>query len=237
MRIAEIFASLQGEGLLAGTPSTFIRTSGCNLRCIWCDTPYTSWAPEGDAMTVAEVLDRVRLLPARHAVITGGEPLVVAEAVELCRALRQAGWHITIETAGTVLPVGGLTEAIADLMSISPKLASSAPPAEAAGDWQARHQATRRQDDVLAALMAQGPYQLKFVIDSEADLTEMLAWLVDLGLKAGQVDPNRVCLMPQGRSVAELTATATWLELECHRLGFRLAPRHHVAWFGHVRGT
>ncbi|NCA11954.1 7-carboxy-7-deazaguanine synthase QueE, partial [bacterium] len=45
MRIAEIYASLQGEGLFAGTPSTFVRTSGCNLRCVWCDTPFTSWQP------------------------------------------------------------------------------------------------------------------------------------------------------------------------------------------------
>ena len=58
MRIAEIFASLQGEGLLAGTPSTFIRTSGCNLRCVWCDTPYTSWSPEGETAAALEQRDR-----------------------------------------------------------------------------------------------------------------------------------------------------------------------------------
>ena len=88
MRIAEIFASLQGEGLLAGTPSTFVRTSGCNLRCVWCDTPYTSWEPEGEDLSLADVLNRVRALPPRHAVVTGGEPLLVAEAMELCRTLR-----------------------------------------------------------------------------------------------------------------------------------------------------
>ena len=72
MRIAEIFASLQGEGLLAGTPSTFVRTSGCNLRCVWCDTPYTSWEPEGEDLSLADVLNLVRALPPRHAVVTGG---------------------------------------------------------------------------------------------------------------------------------------------------------------------
>ncbi|NCX99349.1 MAG: 7-carboxy-7-deazaguanine synthase QueE, partial [Planctomycetia bacterium] len=88
MNVAEIFASLQGEGLLAGTPSTFVRASGCNLRCVWCDTPYTSWEPEGESLSVGEILDRVRSLSPRHAVVTGGEPLLFPEAVELCRSLR-----------------------------------------------------------------------------------------------------------------------------------------------------
>jgi 7-carboxy-7-deazaguanine synthase len=66
MRISEIYASLQGEGLLAGTPSTFVRTSGCNLRCVWCDTPFTSWKPEGREMTVADVRAAVDSLAPRH---------------------------------------------------------------------------------------------------------------------------------------------------------------------------
>jgi 7-carboxy-7-deazaguanine synthase len=240
MKVAEIFASLQGEGLLAGTPSTFVRASGCNLRCVWCDTPYTSWEPEGESLSVGDILDRVRSLSPRHAVVTGGEPLLFPEAVELCRSLRREGWHVTVETAGTVLPEGvGVpgTEPIADLMSISPKLASSGPPADTPGGWAGRHEATRRRDDVLKALMAAGPYQLKFVIDSPTDLAETLAWLADLGLGSGGVVASRVCLMPQGRSAEELAATAAWLEPECERLGLHFAPRHHVAWFGHVRGT
>jgi 7-carboxy-7-deazaguanine synthase len=240
MKIAEIFASLQGEGLLAGTPSTFVRTSGCNLRCVWCDTPYTSWEPEGETLSVSEVFDRVESLPPRHAVVTGGEPLLFTEAVELCRRLRRAGWHVTVETAGTVLPedaAGLAADRIADLLSISPKLVSATPPADTPGGWHERHEAARRRDDVLRALMAAGPYQLKFVIDSPADLAEAIAWLDDLGLGSGGVDPARVCLMPQGRSDEELAATAAWLEPECRRLGVQFAPRHHVAWFGHVRGT
>jgi 7-carboxy-7-deazaguanine synthase len=240
MNIAEIFASLQGEGLLAGTPSAFVRTSGCNLRCVWCDTPYTSWEPEGEALSVGDILDRVRSLPPRHAVVTGGEPLLFPEAVELCRHLRREGWHVTVETAGTVLPedaAGLAADPIADLMSISPKLASATPPVDTAGGWRERHEAARRRDDVLRALMAAGPYQLKFVIDSRADLAEAVAWLGDLGFGSGGVDPAAVCLMPQGRSEEELAATAAWLAPECRRLGVHVSPRHHVAWFGHVRGT
>jgi len=240
MQIAEIFKSLQGEGLLAGTPSTFIRTSGCNLRCVWCDTPYTSWEPEGESMTVTEVVERVRSLAAQHVVVTGGEPMLFPEAAELCRCLRRDGFHVTVETAGTVLPDGAdrfVAEPVADLMSISPKLASSMPPFETPGGWASRHEAARRRDDVIKVLMSSGPYQLKYVVDTPADLVEALRWLDELGLAEGNVHPERVCLMPQGRSDAELARVAAWLEPECRRLGVHFAPRHHVAWFGHTRGT
>ena len=118
MRIAEIFYSIQGEGMLVGVPSVFIRTSGCNLRCSWCDTPYTSWNPEGDELGVDEILARTAgFTAARHAVITGGEPMIARDVVELSERLRERGMHITVETAGTVFaPVA------CDLMSISPKL-------------------------------------------------------------------------------------------------------------------
>lgn len=207
---------------------------------MWCDTPYTSWQPEGERLSVDEILARVRALPPRHAVVTGGEPLLFPEAVEVCRLLRREGWHVTVETAGTVLPEDAerlMADPIADLMSISPKLASSGPAADTPGDWAGRHEAARRRDDVLRSLMAASPYQLKFVIDSPADLVETKAWLADLGLGPGGVAADRICLMPQGRSAEELARTAAWLESECARLGVHFAPRHHVAWFGHVRGT
>lgn len=240
MLIAEIFESLQGEGLLAGTPSTFVRTSGCNLRCVWCDTPYTSWAPEGEPMTVAQILERVRSLSPRHVVVTGGEPLMATGVIELCHSLRAEGRHVTIETAGTIFPESFENLAaipIADLMSISPKLASSTPPSDTPAGWATRHDAARRRDDVIMGLMKAGAYQLKFVIDTPADLAEALAWLDDLGLGAGRVDAERVCFMPQGRSAEEIAGATTWLASECERLGFHFAPRHHVTWFGHTRGT
>ena len=123
MRIAEIFYSVQGEGSLVGVPSVFVRTSGCNLRCSWCDTPYTSWNPEGEDLTVEEILARADRFPAaRHVVLTGGEPMIAPGIVELSQRFRELGLHITIETAGTVFaPVA------CDLMSISPKLANSTP--------------------------------------------------------------------------------------------------------------
>lgn len=233
MRIAEIYASLQGEGLLAGTPSVFVRTSGCNLRCHWCDTPFTSWEPVGEQRSVAEVRAAVAALGRRHVVITGGEPLLLPEVAELCRGFRGDRMHITIETAGTVF-----LDAPADLLSISPKLASSTPPADTPGGWAARHEAARRRDDVILALMAGGNYQLKFVIDSPTDLAEAVSWIDDLtAARPDGVDRGRVLFMPQGRGAEELARTTAWLEPECHARGIHLAHRFHIEWFGHTRGT
>src|SRR3954464_7367970 len=123
MRISEIFFSVQGEGKLAGVPSVFIRTSGCNLRCQWCDTPYASWSPEGPEMTLDAILAEVALHPTRFCVVTGGEPMIAKGIHELLARLRSARMHITIETAGTVPPDG----IHCDLASVSPKLANSTP--------------------------------------------------------------------------------------------------------------
>src|SRR5271165_3361418 len=74
--ISEIFYSIQGEGELTGVPSAFIRTSGCNLRCSWCDTKYASWATEGKEMSIDEIVSEVGHFPTEHVVVTGGEPMV-----------------------------------------------------------------------------------------------------------------------------------------------------------------
>src|SRR5579883_2379323 len=102
LKISEIFYSIQGEGMLAGVPSAFVRLSGCNLRCVWCDTPYTSWAPEGEELTLDEIVARVTQFVCGHVVVTGGEPMIAPEIVPLTGRLRETGAHITIETAGTV---------------------------------------------------------------------------------------------------------------------------------------
>ena len=72
MRIAEIYRSVQGEGFLTGTESSFVRASGCNLRCSYCDTPYASWEPEGEDLAVEAILARLDEIDCRHVVITGG---------------------------------------------------------------------------------------------------------------------------------------------------------------------
>lgn len=223
MKIAEIFYSVQGEGTLVGVPSVFVRTSGCNLRCSWCDTPYTSWNPEGAPRTVESILAEVLSCNARHVVLTGGEPLLAPEAVALTEAFRVAGLHITVETAGTVFaPVA------CDLMSISPKLANSTP---ADPKWGPVHERTRLNLDVLRRLM-EYPYQLKFVVAAAGDLDEINELVAALG-----APPGNVLLMPEGRAPEQLRERAQWLVPLCLRHGYRYSPRVHVDIWGDRRGV
>jgi 7-carboxy-7-deazaguanine synthase len=226
IRIAELFYSIQGEGVLLGVPSVFIRTSGCNLRCTWCDTPYTSWNPEGEPMTIHAIADYVLEHSTGHVVITGGEPMIAPEIVPLTQTLRAHGQHITIETAGTVFqPVD------CDLMSISPKLANSTPH-DRPGPWAARHEKLRIQPEVLVRLTQSYPYQLKFVIVSEADLAE-IGELVNLTA----APPDRVVLMPEGTDPATLRARAPMLAEICKSRGWRYSPRLHIDLWGPRRGV
>ena len=276
MRIAETFRSIQGEGRLTGTESLFVRASGCNLRCGYCDTPYASWTPEGEELSIDEILARVDELRAsprpsflgpvgwdeaqrrptssplslsgrgaggegfvasdnsktttvcRHIVLTGGEPMLFAELIPLTVRLRAAGWHITIETSGTLyLPVA------CDLMSISPKLSNSTPPPERDPRWTWRHALNRHAPDVIRRLAAEYDCQWKFVIDRPDDCREVETYLTELL----QIDRSRVMLMPQGIAADTLSEKAVWLEPYCVQQGFQFCPRRQIEWFGAARGT
>lgn len=224
MKIAEIFYSVQGEGALVGVPSTFVRTSGCNLRCVWCDTPYTSWQPEGSERSIDSIVDQVNQYQAAHVVITGGEPMLAPGIEELTRRLKQ---HVTIETAGTVD-----AEVRCDLMSISPKLANSTPHEREGGRWAAQHERLRYQPDVLRRLMEKHSHQLKFVIADPGDLAEVREILRDTG-----ADPSLVILMPEGTDAATLADRGRWLIEICKQEGFRFSPRLHVDLWGNRRGV
>ncbi len=228
MKIAEIYHSVQGEGFLTGTASAFVRASGCNLRCWYCDTPYASWQPEGEDLAVSEILARVDALGERHVVVTGGEPMLFAEMLPLTAGLRERGLHVTIETAGTLyLPLE------CDLMSISPKLSGSTPRAEHAGAWTRRHEQSRHVPAVIRRLVGEFPYQLKFVVESPADCDEVEAYLRQFP----EIDRQRVMLMPQGTDAATLAQRAEWLVPYCHRQRLHFCPRKHIEWYGLVRGT
>jgi 7-carboxy-7-deazaguanine synthase len=228
VKIAEIYKSVQGEGLLTGVPSVFVRASGCNLRCWFCDTPYASWRPEGRDYAVDEIVAEVEEWDCGHVVITGGEPMLFSELIPLCDALRAAGRHITIETAGTLdLPVA------CDLMSISPKLASSAPSATRHPRWRRRHQRQRHRAEVIARLIADYEYQLKFVIDRVEDIDDVVAYLQHFPQTAAE----RVLLMPQGRTAGEVAARSAWIAEACAKHGWTLCPRKQLEWFGAVRRT
>lgn len=237
MLISETFYSIQGEGELTGVPSVFIRTSGCNLRCAWCDTPYASWKPEGLERSVDELLDEAKLHPGRHVVLTGGEPMIAPELPALAAGLRAAGFHITIETAGTVPPPPGLA---CDLASISPKLANSTPSAERAGaGWVARHESTRWRPEAIRAWLRGGyDFQFKFVVAAPADLDEVatqLAGLTEDGTV--RIPPHKVLLMPEATTLERMRERAGWLAEACKVRGWRYAHRLHVELYGNRRGT
>jgi 7-carboxy-7-deazaguanine synthase len=231
MLISETFYSVQGEGSLVGVPSVFVRTSGCNLRCTWCDTPYASWKPEGTEMSVEEIVAVVQREPTRFVVVTGGEPMVAKGMPELLAQLREAGKHITIETAGTIAPQG----VACDLASISPKLAHSTPSEAKAGKaWAEKHESLRLQQEVLRAWCENYDFQLKFVVATEADLEEVRAVVASIGVP---VPPEKILLMPEGITQEALKARQAWLVEVCKRTGWRYSPRLHIDLFGNKRGT
>ena len=226
--ISEIFRSRQGEGRLTGTDSLFVRLSGCNLRCWFCDTPYTSWEPDGSQVSLDEIIRQVADAPSTHVVITGGEPMLSPQLTELTQKIQALGRHVTIETAGTIVQ-----EVHCDLMSISPKLSNSTPSAERAGAWRKRHEATRHRADVIQRLIEGYDYQLKFVVDTSDDLVEVDRYLSEFPA----VEPGHVWLMPQGIAIAELRQRETWLGPHCQSRGFQLCSRRQIEWYGNKRGT
>lgn len=226
MRIAEIFHSVQGEGMLIGMPSIFVRSSGCNLRCSFCDTPYTSWNPEGETHSIDKILAAIQGYDCKHIVITGGEPMIAPDIEPLCLALRQAGYHITIETAATVFkPI------VADLISLSPKLANSVPALETG--WAERHDRDRINLPVIQQFLTGYDCQFKFVIDTPSDLAEVKSILQTLP----QVSPDRVFLMPQAVDAKTLAEKGRWIAELCKQTGYRFGPRLHIELWGHTRAT
>jgi 7-carboxy-7-deazaguanine synthase len=265
MRIAELFYSIQGEGKLTGLPSLFIRVSGCNLRCTWCDTPYASWKPEGEEMAVSEIVAQAQRLaassglrvqcaargleyrargsasdaesPPNHerrimcppVVLTGGEPMIMPDIDELCAAFKEAGHHLTIETAATIFKPLPL-----DLASLSPKLANSTPWQRESGRFAQAHERQRLNIPVIQQFIDHSPdFQLKFVVAEPADMEEIDSILNQLrGWSRADV-----LLMPEGTDPGALAARAPWLAEVCKQTGFRYCPRLHVELYGNTRGT
>ncbi len=231
MLISEIFYSIQGEGELTGVPSVFVRTSGCNLRCRWCDTKYASWDPQGEEMSVDEIFQQVSAFPAAHVVLTGGEPMVAKGIRELAHRFREAGKHITIETAGTIAPEG----IACDLASLSPKLHNSTPlEGEIAEGWRERHEKLRLQPKVLREWIEHHSFQLKFVVEHSSDVEQIEALLAEIGLP---ISPHKVQLMPQGTDLHTIRGRDESLIDLCKRRGYRYCNRLHIELFGNRRGT
>ena len=226
MVINEIFYSLQGEGFLAGIPSVFVRLAGCPLRCRWCDTKYAWDEKSGNEYSIEEILQAVQQWPCKFVVITGGEPMANSDLAELVRKLKGLKKHITIETAGTTF----IADMPCDLMSISPKLSNSTPEKIELAET---HEALRLDAAVLRRLIDNYKYQLKFVVDSEDDLAEIQQTIEELG----NVDPEKVMLMPEGATREEILAKSPMAAEMCKQTGFAFSPRLQVLLWNNKRGT
>jgi len=226
MRINEIFYSLQGEGFLAGIPSVFVRLAGCPLRCKWCDTKYGWDEMAGLHYSVDKIVQTVQQTQSKFVVITGGEPMINPDLPELVEKLKKGGKHITIETAG----IAFIPDMPCDLMSISPKLSNSTP---ADPELAAIHEDSRLDIGVLGKLIDNYKYQLKFVVDSQEDLLEIQQTIEEIG----NIDTNKVMLMPQARTRDELMAKSPMVADMCKSTGFAFGQRLQVLLWNNERGT
>ncbi len=232
MKINEIFYSLQGEGFLAGVPSTFVRLAGCPLRCKWCDTKYAWDETKAAHYSIDKIVKTVDNWPCRFVVITGGEPMINPDLTikhdlpELVHKLKNSGKHITIETAG----IAFVPDLACDLMSISPKLSNSVP---ADPKLVAAHENSRLDLSVLRELIDHYNYQLKFVVDLQDDLPQIQQTIEEIG----NVDLEKVMLMPQATTRNELLAKSPMVAEMCKRTGFAFCNRLQVLLWNSKRGT
>jgi 7-cyano-7-deazaguanosine (preQ0) biosynthesis protein QueE len=222
----EVFATVQGEGASLGVPSVFVRLSGCNLACSWCDTRYTwDWSrydpkAESARLETGDVLRMVEQASVRNVVVTGGEPLLQQRQVrELAAGLKSLGRRVEVETNGTIVPSADLA-AVIDQWNVSPKLASS-------GNSVQR----REVPEALTWFAARPNAYLKFVVVEPCDLDE-----VDALVSRYAAAPVRVLLMPEGTRAEDLTARSAWLADACLERGYHLTTRLHVLLWGDQRG-
>ncbi len=226
MKYSELFHTIQGEGQLIGVPSVFFRTSYCNLRCVWCDTPYTSWKPENRDITVDETVSAIEQFGCKHVVITGGEPFIQnKELIALCGELDKRGHHITIETNATIF-----AEVAAHLISMSPKLRNSNPSQD--DRFFKRHERGRICPEIIRKFLDTYLCQVKFVVDTPDDLSEIQTLQLDIGIPS-----EAIMLMPQGKNPSVLNQKQEWLVELCKENGYRYSPRVHVDIWGEKRGV
>lgn len=225
----EIFTSIQGEGVSSGVPSVFVRFGFCNLKCSWCDTPYTwdwtAYDPDAETMGLDPdgIASRVRDQAGeriRNVVLTGGEPMIQREGLEaLARRLAEDGFHVEVETNGTICPTDEL-DRLVDQWNVSPKLATSG-----------NRSSKREVPEALEWFAGSANAWWKFVITTPEDVDEVIATV-----ERYEVPRDRVILMPEGTEPEATLDRSRWIAEICERTGFRLGERLHVYMWGAQRG-
>ena len=209
-----------------GVPSVFLRLATCNLACRWCDTKYTWDWQNYDYQTEVLELDgdeikrRVQAFDCSHLVITGGEPMLQqADLMPVVESLADESYTFEVETNGTIVPIPGMLRHIGQ-WNVSPKLRTS-------GNNQ-----EQREIPLALETFAQLPNAyFKFVVTGESDIDEVCA-LRD----RYQLTPERVLLMPEGRTPDALAKKSSWLSEACVEHGFRFTTRLHILLWGDERG-
>jgi len=223
--IIEIFYSLQGEGLLAGRPSVFVRIAGCPLRCRWCDTTYAWSDKNASDLTIDQIAESVKKYNCHSVVVTGGEPMINPQLPELLNKLKENALHITIETAG----IKFVPDLPCDLMSISPKLTNSIPEDAAAAKT---HNQNCLNIDALKQLTEIYNYQLKFVVDTPEDLGDIQQLLA----KLPAIDKEKVMLMPQASTRQQYLEKSQIVADLCKKTHFTFCQRLHILLYGNQKG-
>jgi 7-carboxy-7-deazaguanine synthase len=192
VQVSEIFHSIQGESTYAGLPCTFVRLTGCNLRCTWCDTEYAFYG--GEKMTVDQVFEKVRSFPTRLVEVTGGEPLLQKEVYPLMECLLAAGYRVLLETSGE-RPIAGVPREVVKIDVKCPgsgeggtfdlaNLGAMAPHDQvkfviaSRGDYEFARDFTRQQD--LASRFAAVLFS---PVWGQVDLKQMAEWILADGLE------------------------------------------------------
>jgi 7-carboxy-7-deazaguanine synthase len=223
LQLSEIFYSLQGEGIDVGKPAVFIRTALCNLSCVWCDTKYTwdwnhfDYDREVSEMTIPEIWEQISRFDTKHCVITGGEPLIQQmKLIPLLSNLKSKDYFIEVETNGTILP-SDMVERFVDRWNVSPKLQNSS--------ISKQH---REVKSCLEYFAKNSKAYMKFVICNHSDVAEVKTLIGKYKLKS-----QRIILMPEGNSAADIMEKSKWLAEICLENGYRLSVRlHTLVWSG-----
>lgn len=227
--VNEIFGpTIQGEGKTMGKPVKFLRTAGCNLACIWCDTPYTwNWKgtnfqhqdkyeknEEIHQMSVSEIkaeLDKIGQ-DIKALVISGGEPMLQQNRlVPLLEVLQHEGYWIEIETNGTLVPNDEFI-ALVSQINCSPKLSNSGTDNPIS---------KRENPEALIKLASLNKTIFKFVVTGEKDMPEIINLVERYNMK-------NVYLMPEGRTKEEQERKQVMISELCTKYGFSYSPRLHV---------